>query len=318
MGIDEHLEPQEPQEPRDSAKRRGFLKAAIGTMAALAATAGILEPLRSMKDKPTLAQFLRQHYTRLTPEMLADILRQVEQDVARDYGADVQVTSPKPLDGVEFGYALNLSRCTGVRRCVYACMKENNIPRDHPEMAYIRVHELPNDSLDLFEADPLFEHEQVPQRNMYYMPVQCQQCARPPCTAACPVVATWQEPDGVTVVDYNWCIGCRYCIAACPYDARRFNWFLPKFKPEELNPDMSYLGNRPRPKGVVEKCHFCLQRTRNGRNPACMEVCPTGARVFGDIRDPDGPIQFILRNKRVYILKAELKTFPRFYYFFDL
>lgn len=307
------------QEPEDSEpKRRGFLKAAIGTMAALAATGGVLEPLRSLKDRPTLEQFLRQHYTRLTPEMLDEILKRVEDDVARDFGAKVQVTAPKPLDGVEFGYALNLSRCIGVRRCVYACMKENNIPLDHPEMAYIRVHELENDSLDLFESDPQYQHDQVPQKNKYYIPIQCQQCEEPPCTDACPVTATWQEPDGVTVVDYNWCIGCRYCIAACPYEARRFNWFRPKYKPEDLNPNMSYLGNRPRPKGVVEKCHFCLQRTRNGRNPACMEACPTGARVFGNIRDPEGPIQYILRNKRVYILKAELKTFPRFYYFFDL
>ena len=307
-----------PEANEATPERRNFLKAAVGTMAALAATAGILEPLRSLKDKPSLEQFLRQHYTRLTQKMLDGILKSVEEDIARDYGARVSVTAPEPIKGVQFGYALNLSRCIGVRRCVYACMKENNIPMDHPEMAYIRVHELDNDSLDLFESDANYEHEQVPVKNKYYLPIQCQQCKEPPCTDACPVQATWQEPDGITVVDYNWCIGCRYCIAACPYEARRFNWKRPEIKAEDINPDMSYLGNRIRPKGVVEKCHFCQQRTRHGLNPACAEACPTGARVFGDLNDPDGRLQYILKNKRVYVLKAELKTFPRFFYFFDL
>jgi molybdopterin-containing oxidoreductase family iron-sulfur binding subunit len=106
-------------------------------------------------------------------------------------------------------------------------------------------------------------------------------------------------------------------MAACPYEARRFNWTRPHLEPEEVNPDMGYLSNRIRPRGVPEKCHFCLHRTRLGKNPACAEVCPTGARVFGNVLDPDGKIQYILKNKRVYILKAEAHTFPRFYYFFD-
>jgi molybdopterin-containing oxidoreductase family iron-sulfur binding subunit len=131
------------------------------------------------------------------------------------------------------------------------------------------------------------------------------------------VHATWQEPDGITVIDYNWCIGCRYCMAACPYEARRFNWKKPELEPEEINPDMGYLSNRIRPKGVVEKCHFCLHRTRRGLNPACMEVCPTGARVFGNMLDPNGKIAYILKTKRVYVLKEEAKTIPRFYYFFE-
>jgi molybdopterin-containing oxidoreductase family iron-sulfur binding subunit len=106
-------------------------------------------------------------------------------------------------------------------------------------------------------------------------------------------------------------------MAACPYEARRFNWTKPQMEPEQINPDMGYLSNRIRPRGVVEKCHYCLHRTRLGKNPACMEACPTGARVFGNLRDPKGHINFILRNKRVFILKAEAKTIPHFYYFFD-
>jgi molybdopterin-containing oxidoreductase family iron-sulfur binding subunit len=133
----------------------------------------------------------------------------------------------------------------------------------------------------------------------------------------CPVQATWQESDGLVVVDYNWCIGCRYCMAACPYDARRFNYQKPTVPAAAINPNQSYLSNRLRPKGVVEKCTFCLHRTRDGKFPACLEVCPTGARVFGNLRDPDSEINYILNHKRVYVLKEDVGTLPRFYYFFD-
>ncbi|MBI4557897.1 MAG: 4Fe-4S dicluster domain-containing protein [Candidatus Hydrogenedentes bacterium] len=297
--------------------RRELLKAGMGTMAALATLAGVTAPLLSLRDGPSLDEFLQRHYTQLTPEMMEKILARIEHEIAFRYGVKTSVRDYKPIPDVEFAYALNLNRCNGSRRCVYACMKENNIPLDHPEQAYIRVVELDNDSLDLEEGNVLYNHDQVPQEGKYYIPIQCQQCRKPPCTKVCPVQATWTEPDGVTVIDYNWCIGCRYCMAACPYEARRFNWSRPKFEPEQINPDMGYLSNRIRPRGVVEKCHFCLHRTRQGKNPACAEACPTGARVFGNIRDPKGKINFILKNKRVYILKADAKTIPRFYYFFD-
>src|SRR5690606_11821403 len=146
---------------------------------------------------------------------------------------------------------------------------------------------------------------------------QCFQCANPPCVQVCPVSATWQEPDGIVVVDYDWCIGCRYCIAACPYWARRFNWSEPHVPAEELNPNQHYLGNRARKKGVVEKCTFCIQRTREGRLPACAEACPTGARVFGNLLDPNSEIRWVLENKRVFRLKEDLNTEPRFWYFMD-
>lgn len=301
----------------EAVKRRSFLKAGMGTMAALAALAGVAAPLRSVNSGASLSAFLQNHYKRLSSDDLDAILRRIEGEIARDYGARVHVQDIKPLDGVEYGYALNLSRCNGSRKCVEACVKENNQTRD-PEMEYIKVLEMPGGSLDLEKSDLYYDHEQVPQKEKYYLPVQCHQCANPPCTKVCPVEATWTEPDGITVIDYNWCIGCRYCMAACPYEARRFNWSTPEIPKEEINPNMGYLSNRIRPRGVVEKCTFCLHRTRKGQNPACLEVCPTGARVFGNVLDPESAINYILKNKRVYILKEDAGTIPRFYYYFDV
>jgi molybdopterin-containing oxidoreductase family iron-sulfur binding subunit len=171
-------------------------------------------------------------------------------------------------------------------------------------------------SMDLEHGEVNYDHE-VPKQGKYYMPVQCQQCDNPPCVHVCPVEATWKERDGIVVIDYNWCIGCRYCEAACPYHARRFNWQRPELEPEQVNPVQAYLANRIRPQGVVEKCHFCLHRTRKGKLPACAEACPTGARVFGNLLDPDSELRWVLENKRVFLLKEELGTLPSFFYFFD-
>ncbi|MBM3289207.1 MAG: 4Fe-4S dicluster domain-containing protein [Candidatus Hydrogenedentes bacterium] len=297
-------------------ERRSFLKAGVGTMAALAALAGVAAPLRSLKSGVSMDAFLQQHYKRLTSDLLDQILRRIENETARDYGAKVTVRDITPMDGVQYGYALNLTRCNGNRKCVEACVMENNQTRD-PQMQYIRVLEMPSGSLDVEKSDLYYDHEQVPAKDKYYLPVQCQQCENPPCTKVCPVEATWTEPDGITVIDYNWCIGCRYCMAACPYEARRFNWSKAEIAPEEINPNMGYLSNRIRPQGVVEKCTYCLHRTREGKYPACMEVCPTGARVFGNMLDPDSEINYILKNKRVYILKEDAGTVPRFFYYFD-
>jgi molybdopterin-containing oxidoreductase family iron-sulfur binding subunit len=227
----------------------------------------------------------------------------------------VQIEDVRPTPGVQFGYALNLSICNGCRKCAEACHHENNHDRASNN-SYIRVFELDNGSIDFENANATYDHE-VPAPGKYYMPVQCQQCDNAPCVTVCPVEATWKEEDGIVVVDYNWCIGCRYCEAACPYHARRFNWQKPEISAEEINPDQGYLSNRIRPQGVVEKCTFCLHRTRKGKLPACAEACPTGARVFGNLLDPESPIRWVLENKRVFVLKEELGTRPRFFYFFD-
>jgi molybdopterin-containing oxidoreductase family iron-sulfur binding subunit len=230
----------------------------------------------------------------------------------------VKVKATPPIEGVLYGYGLDLSRCIGCRRCAYGCIQENNQSRD-PQIQWIQVLQLSKErGVDLEEAELYYNPAKVPEKGHFYMPVQCQQCESPPCVKVCPVQATWKERDGITVVDYNWCIGCRYCMAACPYGARHFNWKKPGLPAAEMNPETHYLGNRPRPVGVVEKCTFCIQRVRNvpGRYTACVEVCPVGARKFGNLLDPEGEIRYLIENKRVFILKEDLNTRPKFYYFY--
>jgi Fe-S-cluster-containing dehydrogenase component len=293
---------------QENGTRRTFLKLAGLAAAATASGCG--------SSAPTSEEFFREHYKKLTPEDKARIFRRIEEETLARTGVVTEISDPPPIDGVEFAYALNLSACNGSRRCVEACARENNLP-DDPEIRYIRVLEMEAGTLDVDEATPNYAPDKVPAPRKFYMPVQCHQCDNPPCVKACPVEATWKEPDGIVVIDYNWCIGCRFCVVACPYFARRFNWTAPTVPPERINPHQGYLSNRPRFKGVVEKCHFCLHRTRKGRLPACLEACPTGARKFGNLADPASEIRKIIETKRVYILKEELATLPRFYYFFD-
>jgi molybdopterin-containing oxidoreductase family iron-sulfur binding subunit len=249
-------------------------------------------------------------------DRLRKALDEMEREYAKTYGKPVTVADTGAAPGVLFAYALDLSRCIGCRRCVYACVAENNQSRD-PQVHWIRVLAMDKDrGVDFAHADPYYQPEQVPEEGKFYVPVACQQCRNAPCTKVCPTGATWTEPDGIVVVDYDWCIGCRCCMAACPYGARRFNWASPTIPLDELQTNTHYLGNRPRPKGVVEKCTFCIQRVRAGRYPACVEACPVGARKFGNLLDPDSEIRYIIEHKRVMVLKQELNTLPKFFYFY--
>ncbi len=247
---------------------------------------------------------------------LGKALDDMEREYAAAYGKAIAVSDSPAIPGVLFGYALDLSRCVGCRRCVYACSEENNQSRD-PQVQWIRVLSMDKDKgIDFAHADPYYEPAQVPEDGKFYVPVACQQCRNAPCTKVCPTGATWTEPDGIVVIDYDWCIGCRCCMAACPYGARRFNWRAPSIPKEEVNAKTHVLGNRPRPKGVVEKCTFCIQRTRHGRYPACVEACPVGARKFGNLLDPESEIRYVIEHKRVLVLKQDLNTVPKFFYFY--
>lgn len=295
--------------------RRGVL-ATVGITLGAAAFAKAAAPLVQFAKDVSLDEFLRKHYREMSPEELRETFASLQDKTRQEYGAEVTISDVPAQAGVQFGYALNLSVCNGCRKCAEACHHENNHDRTSNN-SYIRVFEMSNGSLDFEHGDPHYQHA-TPAPDKYYMPVQCQQCDEPPCVDVCPVEATWKERDGIVVVDYEWCIGCRYCEAACPYHARRFNWQKPTVPADEINPDQGYLSNRIRPQGVMEKCTFCLHRTRRGRLPACLEACPTGARVFGNLLDPDSEIRWVLANKRVFVLKEQLGTQPRFFYFFDV
>jgi molybdopterin-containing oxidoreductase family iron-sulfur binding subunit len=296
---------------------RGGLRGGLGAAGGLSALAAALSPLRDLDTSElTVERFLQKHYKELTPGELQAVLERIAAEVEARHRVRPDLRDPKPLDGVEFAYALDLGRCIGCRKCVHACVAENNQSRD-PEIQYIRVLEMPRGSIDVEKGDHHYDRPRVPDESHFYLPVQCHQCANPPCVKVCPVEATWQEPDGVTVIDYDWCIGCRYCEAACPYWARRFNFAEPQLPSDQLNPDQGYLSNRPRRKGVMEKCHFCLHRTREGRLPACLEVCPVGARKFGNLLDPLSEVAQVLKTKHVLVLKQEVGTLPRFFYYLD-
>lgn len=254
----------------------------------------------------------------MTEEEKREVIRKLEKRYFQKYGRKFKMRTDEAIPETLWGFGLELSRCVGCRRYVYACAQGNNNSRYARQLHWIRVLRLKRGNLiNLEESEHYYTPEVVPEKGFVYLPVQCQQCQNPPCVKVCPVHATWQEPDGIVVVDYNWCIGCRYCIAACPYKGRVFNWSEPNLPKDEVNPDVHYLGNRPRMKCAVEKCTFCIQRVRQGRYPACLEVCPTGARKFGNLLDPQSEIRCIIENKRVFRLKEDLNTESKFYYFFE-
>jgi molybdopterin-containing oxidoreductase family iron-sulfur binding subunit len=288
--------------------RRKFLElAAIGAGAtALGCT-----------DTITWQEFSQKRFQEMSPVEIKSMLAMLEDRYSRKYNKKFNLKATPAKEKVVFGYGLDISRCIGCRRCVYACVDENNPSRD-VQIQWIRVLRMKKGELNLEKSEHYYSPDKVPEDDYFYMPVQCQQCENAPCTKVCPVKATWKEPDGVVVIDYNWCIGCRFCMAACPYRARKFNWKEPEIPKDEINPETHYLGNRPRMKGVVEKCTFCIQRAREGRYPACVEVCPVGARKFGNLLDPKSEIRYVLDNFSTFRLKEELNTEPKFFYFFSM
>ncbi|MEI6675660.1 MAG: 4Fe-4S dicluster domain-containing protein [Verrucomicrobiota bacterium] len=184
-----------------SVNRRGFLRASAVFGTGAAALVASLKPLLELKDFTSMEQFLQKYYKEMTPEDMQKVLTRIENEVERQYGVRPNVRDLKPMNGVEYVYALNLTRCIGCRKCVHACVAENNQSRS-PEIQYIRVLKMPHGSLDVEKSDHDYNPEKVPEKGFFYMPVQCQQCKNPPCVKVCPVHATWQDADGITVIDY--------------------------------------------------------------------------------------------------------------------
>jgi molybdopterin-containing oxidoreductase family iron-sulfur binding subunit len=334
----------EKKKKRDKTSRRDFLKKAGTTgVAAFAGVAALMTDSKDAEASVSWAEFFQEHYRLMTDKEKEEAVAMFEKRYSEEYEKKVTVDSVDAMPNVLFGYALNIHKCIGCRTCVHACVKENNQSRHDPEIQWIRVIRMEKgkfsaDKMDkgyprnygiqvggnaygnagvTLEGQHYYMPEKVPEEDFFYFPIQCQQCEKPPCVKVCPVRATYRDPDGIVVIDYNWCVGCRMCVVACPYWARRFNWAKPNIPKEEMHPKTHYLGNRPRPVGVIEKCTFCLQRTRRGRYPACVEACPVGARKFGNLLDPDSEVRRVLDRKRVFRLKVELNTYPKFFYFID-
>ena len=202
----------------------------------------------------------------------------------------------------KLGIAINLDRCIGCHTCANACKMQNNVPMG---MLWNRVL---TEGCDVVDG-ALGEY---PNLTRTYLPIACQHCENPACLKVCPTGATYKDEMGRVEIDYDKCIGCRMCMAACPYNARVFNWEEPR-----RDPDFNY-GDKDvpvRPKGVAEKCTLCKERTDRGDEPMCVRCCLSKARVFGDLDDPDSEISRILRERRSTRLLEEKGTEPQIYYY---
>ena len=197
-----------------------------------------------------------------------------------------------------YGIGIDIDKCIGCARCVVACKTENDVPQGHYFNTWVERYvvrtdgtvqvESPNGGVDGY---PPIENEESVLRT-FFVPKLCNHCKNAPCVQVCPVGATFETKDGVVLVDDDYCLGCRYCIQACPYGAR---WFHPT-------------------KRVAGKCTMCYHRVRKGLVPACVEVCPTGARTFGEVDDRSTPLSRFLRWNDIQVLKPHLNTEPKVYY----
>jgi molybdopterin-containing oxidoreductase family iron-sulfur binding subunit len=216
---------------------------------------------------------------------------------------------------------IDLDRCTGCGNCVAACHQENNL-------AAVGAEETTEHSRAFHWIRLLAEVSgSHPDVKVRYLPQPCFQCDNPPCVRVCPVMATYRSEEGIVGQIYARCIGCRYCMAACPFNAKVFNWYEPLWSGDlkrKANPDVSL-----RPKGVVEKCTFCHHRINRARDdaraegrelrdgdviPACAESCPARAIAFGDLDDPNSQVSQMARSARAFRLHADLGTQPKVYY----
>ena len=238
------------------------------------------------------------------PEAFVDgnILERMLEDLSRALA--------KPMDQRRWVMVIDLQKCIGCQACTASCQAENNLP---PGVVYRPVVEQ--------------EEGEFPNVRKRFTPRPCMQCANPPCTPVCPVSATYKRPDGIVAVDYDVCIGCRYCLVACPYNARTtdFGEFhgdgTPEIMDYETRPNFEYgrpwqrePGQSDSPIGNAHKCHFCLHRIENGLLPACVTTCLGGATYFGDYQDAESLVHELVGSGRTMRLLEEMGTEPMTFY----
>lgn len=223
--------------------------------------------------------------------------------------ADLRRALEKPADQRRWVMVIDLRKCTGCHACTISCIAENKLP---PGVVY----------------RPVIEQEkgQYPNVAQVYTPRPCMQCENPPCVPVCPVGATYRRTDGIVEINYDDCIGCRYCITACPYNARTFDFgeFYTESTPGEIQPyeqaaTFEYGQKRVRtnngsPSGNARKCHFCLHKLEEGMLPSCTSTCIGRATYFGDANDPDSVVAELIASPNVSRLREDLGTQPRVYY----
>lgn len=196
---------------------------------------------------------------------------------------------------------IDLRRCIGCNTCALACKMQNNVPDG---MLWNRVL---TEGCDRFDsAEGVYPH-----LTRTYLPLACQHCENPACERVCPTGATYKDDKGRVEIDYDKCIGCRMCMAACPYNARTFNWNDPV-----RATGASYGDARvpERARGVMEKCTLCKERTDEGDEPMCVRCCPADARIFGDLDDPDSAVSRLRRDQGAEVLLEDKGTRPQVFY----
>ncbi|MFC1988361.1 4Fe-4S dicluster domain-containing protein [Chloroflexota bacterium] len=215
----------------------------------------------------------------------------------------------------KFAMVIDVGACIGCRTCMYGCKEENNIP-DSISPPWIESFELEPEggvtghpSPQDLQRGATTSYTESPKEGKWYLTVQCNHCDNPPCVRVCPVGATYKDKDGLVLMRYDRCIGCRLCVVACPYSARRFNWTKPEVPSDKQNPLVPV-----RPLGVVEKCTFCVHRTREGKSPRCVEVCPVRARHFGNLNDTESEVSRLLKSDLSFRLLEEINTGPNINY----
>jgi len=192
--------------------------------------------------------------------------------------------------------AVDLRRCIGCNACVMACKMENGTP---PGIFWVRILER--------------EEGRYPYARRLFFPLRCNHCAEPPCETICPTGATYKRFDGLVLIDYDKCIGCGACMIACPYQVR-YRWEDRRgYYGQTLTPfeEVAYKKFR---RGTVQKCTFCVHRLDQGLAPACVQSCPTGALIYGDLEDVESPIHQALRRRHYFRPREELGTEPGLYY----